>query len=74
MFLVALPVCAVVALLVAIAAPIGIAAGIVLIGGLILVSGALDAVVQVALYRYAVDGEVLGAFSAADLDASFRQK
>jgi hypothetical protein len=72
--LAALPVCAIVALLLAIAPPVGIAAGVVLIGGLILVSGALDAVVDVALYRYAVDGEVLGAFSAADLDASFRQK
>jgi hypothetical protein len=72
--LVALPVFAVVALLVVVAAPVGIVAGIVLIGSLVLVSGALDAVVDVALYRYAVDGEVLGAFSAADLDGSYRQK
>ena len=39
-----------------------------------LISGALDAVVDVALYRYAMDGTVLGAFTAEDLDDVFRPK
>jgi hypothetical protein len=48
--------------------------GVVLIGGLILLASALDAVVDVALYRYAVDGTTVGGFLAADLDGSFRPK
>ena len=48
--------------------------GAMLVGSLILLSNALDAVVDVALYRYAVDGTTAGGFTAADLDASFRAK
>jgi hypothetical protein len=54
--------------------PVGIAAGVLVFGALALVSGALDAVVDVALYRYAVDGTVVGAFSSDDLDDLFRPK
>jgi hypothetical protein len=68
------PLMAIVALCAAISAPLAIGVGIVLLGGLMLVSGALDAVVDVALYRYALDGTVLGAFTAADLDGSFQPK
>jgi hypothetical protein len=48
--------------------------GVLLVGALFLLSNALDAVVDVALYRYAVDGTTVGGFLAADLDASFRPK
>ena len=63
-----------IAILLAVAVPVGIAAAILVFGALVLVSGALDAVVRVALYRYAIDGEVVGAFSAADLEASYNPK
>jgi hypothetical protein len=42
----------------------------VVFGALMLISGALDCVVDVALYRYAADGAVLGAFTADDLNGS----
>ena len=48
--------------------------GILLVGALMLLMSALDAVVDVALYRYAVDGTTVGGFTAADLDGSFRPK
>jgi len=70
----AIPAMFVVVLLAALAVPLGIAAAVILFGGLMLISGALDAVVDVALYRYAVDGTVLGAFSAEDLDGTFQPK
>jgi hypothetical protein len=73
-FLVALPIVLVSAVLMAVSAPIGATLLVLSVFGLIIVSGALDAVVDVALYRYAVDGEVLGAFTAADLEASFKPK
>jgi len=57
-----------------VSAPLAIATAIVLFGGLALISGALDAVVDVALYRYAMDGTVLGAFTAEDLDDVFQPK
>jgi hypothetical protein len=72
--LVALPLAVVVGILISVSLPVGIAAAIVAFGGLVLISGALDAVVDVALYRYAVDGEVLGAFAAADLNDAYRPK
>ncbi|HEX2383823.1 MAG TPA: DUF6159 family protein [Acidimicrobiales bacterium] len=70
----AIPAIFVVILCAAISAPLGIAAAVVVFGGLMLISGALDAVVDVALYRYAMDGTVLGAFTAEDLDDIFRPK
>jgi hypothetical protein len=54
--------------------PLAVATAVVLFGGLVLISGALDAVVDVALYRYAMDGTVLGAFTAEDLDDVFHPK
>jgi len=54
--------------------PLAVATAVVLFGGLALISGALDAVVDVALYRYAMDGTVLGAFTAEDLDDVFHRK
>jgi hypothetical protein len=70
----AFPAMLVVALLAAVSVPVAIAAAVVLFGSLMLVSGALDVVVDVALYRYAMDGTVLGAFTAEDLDDVFRPK
>jgi hypothetical protein len=71
---VSIPLFVVAGVVLAVSVPIGIAFAVVVLGGLVLVSGALDAVVDVALYRYAIDGEVLGAFSAADLDTVYRPK
>jgi len=73
-FVVMIPAFVVVGVTFAIAIPLGVCTAVVAVGLLMIVSGALDAVVRVALYRYAIDGEVLGAFTAADLDASFRPK
>jgi Family of unknown function (DUF6159) len=70
----AFPAMFVVLLCAAISVPLAITVGVVLIGSLMLVSGALDAVVDVALYRYAMDGTVLGAFTAEDLDGTFQPK
>jgi Family of unknown function (DUF6159) len=64
----------VVLLCAAISVPFAVAVAVVLLGGLTLISGALDAVVHVALYRYAMDGTVLGAFTAEDLDDVFQPK
>ena len=69
-----LPVFVLVGVCFAIAAPIGIVSAVVLFGALVLVSGALDSVVDVALYRYAADGAVLGAFTVEDLNGSFAPK
>jgi hypothetical protein len=70
----ALPAMLVVGLFAAVSVPLAIASAVILFGGLALVSGALDAVVDVALYRYAMDGTVLGAFTAEDLDGTFQPK
>jgi hypothetical protein len=69
-----LPAIVLVAVLFAVAVPVGIVAAVVVFGTLVLVSGALDTVVDVALYRYAADGAVLGAFTAEDLNGSFAPK
>ena len=69
-----LPLALLAAFLIVVAGPVGVAMAVVLFAGLVLVSGALDAVVDVALYRYAVDGSVVGAFTADDLDALYRPK
>ncbi|MDQ1426104.1 MAG: hypothetical protein QOD72_3602 [Acidimicrobiaceae bacterium] len=54
--------------------PLGIIVAVLLLGSFVLISGALGAVVTTALYRYATDGVVLGAFTAEDLDAGYRAK
>lgn len=74
MMVVLLPAVLLASMCFAIAVPIGVAALVLVVGAAALVSGALDAVVDVALYRYALDGEVLGAFTEADLRDSFRPK
>jgi hypothetical protein len=73
-FIAVLPIAFASALVMAVSVPLGATLLALSFFGLIIVSGALDAVVDVALYRYAVDGEVLGAFTAADLEASFKPK
>lgn len=74
LMLVMLPAMAIVAMFVLVSVPLAVVVGVLLIGALILVSGALNAVVTTALYRYAMDGAVLGAFTAEDLEASYRPK
>jgi hypothetical protein len=74
LMLVMLPAMALTAMVALVSVPLAVVVGVLLIGSLILVSGALNAVVDTALYRYSVDGAVLGAFTAEDLEASFRPK
>jgi hypothetical protein len=69
-----LPGLVLVGVLFAIAVPLGIVAAVVVLGSMILISGALDTVVDVALYRYAADGAVLGAFTAEELNGAFAPK
>jgi hypothetical protein len=69
-----IPVSAVTVLLLVQAPVVAVVWGITAGGTVVLVSGALDAVVDVALYHYAADGTVLGAFAAADLDGMYGPK
>ena len=39
-----------------------------------LISGALRGIFGVALYRYALDGEVVGGFTAEDLESAVKRK
>jgi Family of unknown function (DUF6159) len=74
-FLVAMvPVAAVTVAVGVFSVPAAVAVGVVLVGARILLSTALDSIVDVALYRYAVDGTTVGGFLAADLEGSFRPK
>jgi hypothetical protein len=73
-FVALIPVAAVTLAVAMVSVPAAVVVGILLFGLLVLVSGALDAVVDVALYRYAVDGTAVGGFTIADLDDSFRSK
>jgi len=58
----------------------GVAGGaLILIGVLVmcvalLISKALSGIFGVALYRYAIDGQVLGGFSQEDLESAVKQK
>ena len=74
MTLAMIPVAIVTVLLATIALPVGIALGVLLFGALLVINGALDAVVRTALYRYAIDGVVLGAFTRSDLEGMYAPK
>jgi hypothetical protein len=74
MFLLSLPIVLVAGALWAVSQPLGIVVGVLGLGALIAVGTALSGVFQAALYRYATAGEASGAFSEADLQASFKQK
>jgi hypothetical protein len=74
MFLIALPVIAVAALLYAVTPWLGIAFGVLAIGLLAAVGSALSGVFNAALYRYATKGEASGAFTAEDLNGTFRPR
>src|SRR5262249_54231045 len=52
----------------------GVVVAVVLGAAVWLLSTTLDTILDVALYRYATDGSVVGGFTAAELDASFRPK
>jgi hypothetical protein len=73
-FVLVLPIMVGVGMVWAISPPAGVALLVVSLTAWMLLAGALDAVVRVALYRYAVDGAVLGAFTVDDLEASFTPK
>ena len=59
---------------------VGVAGGaLVVIGALVLcvallISKALNGIFGVALYRYALDGQVLGGFTQEDLESAVRQR
>jgi hypothetical protein len=74
LLLMVLPAMAVVGIVLLVSVPLALVVGALLIGAFILVSGALNAVVTTALYRYAMDGAVLGAFTAEDLEGAYRPK
>ena len=69
-----LPAMMIVGIVLLVSVPLALVVGALLIGSFVLVSGALGAVVTTALYRYAIDGAVLGAFTAEDLEAAYRPK
>ncbi|MGH2540656.1 MAG: DUF6159 family protein [Actinomycetota bacterium] len=74
LFLIGLPVVAIAGAL-AVAAPVvGIPLLVVAIGVLAAVGAACSGVFNAALYRYATTGESSGAFSEADLNATFRPR
>ena len=73
-FVALIPVVALIVAVAMVSVPAAVAVGILLVGLLVLVSSALDAVVDVALYRYAVDGTAVGGYTIADLEESFRSK
>jgi hypothetical protein len=66
-----IPIGLVVAMVAALSVAAAVVVAVVLCGALMLASSVLSAVVNVALYRYAVDGAVLGAFTEDDLAGSF---
>ncbi len=73
-FLVAIPVIIVGGLVSAAVPAVGVPLLIVAIGGLMAVGAACSGVFNAALYRYATTGEASGAFSADDMNASFRPR
>ncbi len=54
--------------------PVVVAIGVIGFGISCLVGSALRQVFAVALYRYALDGDAIGGFSAEDLEGSVRQR
>jgi Family of unknown function (DUF6159) len=74
MFLIAIPVAAVVVLLFAASPVLGVVAAVLAFGALTAVGGALTGVFNAALYRYATTGEAGGVFSADDLNGSFHPR
>lgn len=74
LFVATIPALICVGLLMSVSVPLGVVAAVIVLAAFSLVSAALDAVVDVALYRYAVDGVVLGAFTAEDLEGTFTPK
>lgn len=73
-FLIAIPLAVIVGALSQVAVPLAIAVGVLGFGLLIAVSTALSGIFNAALYRFATTGEAPGAFSADDLNGSFKQK
>lgn len=74
MFLIALPLLAVVAALAWAVPPLGILLGVIVFGVLAAAGGAMSGIFNAALYRYATTGEARGAFSEDDLRGAFRPR
>jgi hypothetical protein len=72
--LIGIPVVLVGALLTVVIPPVGILVLIVSIGALMAIGAACSGVFNAALYRYATTGEASGAFTAEDMNASFRPR
>lgn len=71
LFLVGIPVFAVVALVGAVLLPLGILLGVLAVGTLVSAGAALSGIFRAALYHYAVQGEPVGPFSDDDLSGAF---
>jgi hypothetical protein len=74
MLVVMIPIMLVGAILLVASVGLGVAVLAVAIAGVMVLSAALGSVVNVALYRYAVDGSVLGGFTADELAGSYVPK
>ena len=72
--LIALPFAAISVGLISVAPPIGIVFAVVTLGALFAAGSAMGGIFNAALYRFAVTGEVGGAFTADDLGGAFRPK
>ena len=73
-FLIALPLAAVVGGLGMVSVPLSVIVGVLGFGLLIAVSTALSGIFNSALYRYATTGQAPGTFSENDLAGSFKEK
>lgn len=74
MFVIALPVGLVVALLASVAPPVAIAVGVVAFGLLAAAGSAMTGIFNAALYRFAITGEASGGFREGDLSGAFRAR
>jgi hypothetical protein len=73
-FIIALPLAAIVGGLATVAVPLAVIVGVIGFGLLIAVSGAMSGIFNAALYRYATTGQAPGSFSEDDLRGSFKEK
>lgn len=68
----ALPVIAAISVLALVSLPLAIVLGVIAIAAFVGIAGALRTVLDVAVYRYAVDGVVAGPFTSDDVTGRFK--
>ena len=71
LFVVAIPIALICALVASVAVPVAIALGVLAFGTLLAAGAALSGIFNAALYRYATVGSVPGPFSVDDLQSTF---